>query len=61
MATTAFSPVNVGTLPGTIRPALFEIDEHGRVVVLARFESPAAAERFLSYGPRVEQVKIARA
>lgn len=58
MATTAFSPINAGVLPGNVRPALFEIDEHGNVIVLARFESAEMMQRFLAYGPRVEQGKV---
>jgi hypothetical protein len=57
VATTGFSPINVGVLPGNVRPALFEIDDDGKVTVLARFESAKAAQRFLEYGPRVEQSK----
>jgi len=57
MATTGFSPINVGTLPGNVKPALFEVAADGKVTVLARFVSDEAAAKFLEYGPRVEQSK----
>lgn len=59
MATTRFSPVGIGILPGQVKPALYEVDsETHEVRVLARFVDVDAMERFAAYEPRVNERKI---
>lgn len=59
MATTRFSPIGIGILPGQVKPALFETDPDTRkVTVLARFVDEEAMDRFASYEPRVNERKI---
>jgi len=59
MATTRFSPIGIGILPGQVKPALYEVDpDTHEVRVLARFVDVEALERFASYEPRVNERKI---
>lgn len=59
MATTRFSPIGIGILPGRERPCLFETDQDTRkVIVLAYFTSVEAMDRFAAYEPRVNERKI---
>jgi len=57
--TTRFSPINVGRLPGQVKPCLCEIDpDKNTVRVLARFLGDEELERFKSYEPRVNERRI---